>query len=81
MSTADKIKNFFRRKKSEAKFKVNKTLSLAPHHKKYIKNEYLQVAGPGRRLDSTEPSTSKPSKKDPDAYVPPSRDDYTEEAK
>lgn len=41
----------------------------------------IQRAGPGHRLDSTDAGTSKPSKKDPDAYVPPDRSDLTAEAR
>lgn len=41
-----------------------------------------QLAGPGRRLDATEPSpsSSKPSK-DRDVYVPPQRNELTSEAR
>ncbi|CRK95504.1 CLUMA_CG008973, isoform A [Clunio marinus] len=62
-AAASKIKKFFSKKKSEAKFKT---------------------AGPGRKLTdsaASSSSTSSHSKKPKDVYVPPKRNDLTDEAK
>lgn len=80
MSAAEKIKNFFKKKKNEAKFKVNKY--IAPLNHKPLKRLYFQLAGPGRRLDGTDaPSTSKSTKAQNDGYVPPQRKELTSEAR
>lgn len=43
---------------------------------------FVQLAGPGRRLDATEPSTSTPkASKNRDVYVPPQRNELTAEAR
>lgn len=83
MSAADKIKNFFKKKKTEAKFKVNRC-DLEPDYEsiEYDCFWFAQLAGPGRRLNDAEPSTSsQKSKKDRDVYVPPQRNELTAEAR
>lgn len=43
---------------------------------------FTQLAGPGRRLDATEPTTSSSkTSKDRDVYVPPQRNELTAEAR
>lgn len=85
MSAAEKIKNFFKKKKTEAKFKVSDWLAFprtASFSIELIRNDF-QLAGPGRRLDSSEaaPSTSKSTKAQSDVFVPPKRKELTSEAR
>lgn len=84
MSAADKIKNFFKKKKSEAKFKVNQLMTLTAHkvYPYVIFLVFTQLAGPGRRLNDTQPSTSSSkTSRDRDVYVPPQRNELTDEAR
>lgn len=86
MSAAEKIKNFFKKKKTEAKFKVSWIIlihflfSICKEIYKFLIS--LQLAGPGRRLDASDaaPSTSKP-KSNSGAYIAPQRKELTSEAR
>lgn len=74
-----KIKNFFRRKKTQAQFKVYLNGAVVY----LIKRLFLQSAGPGRKLTdgpSSSSSSSKPTKRD-DVYVPPKRNELSAEAR
>lgn len=74
----NKIKNFFRKKKTQAQFKVH--LNVVIVHNVIYKFS-LQSAGPGRKLtDVPSTSSSKPSKRD-DVYIPPKRNELSSEAR
>lgn len=89
MSTAaEKIKNFFKKKKSEAKFKVSQSVFFFLVFSIYLYFVFFiqkfQLAGPGRRLDSTDDAaagSSKSIKSQSDVYVPPKRTELTSEAR
>lgn len=94
MSTAaEKIKNFFKKKKNEAKFKVSCLFSqlrclifftdFLIYFTFFVVVIFSQMAGPGRRLDSSENQAAGSSKstKSSDAYVPPKRTELTSEAR
>lgn len=86
-TAAEKIKNFFKKKKSEAKFKVSHShsfcLFVIPTFV-FFNCEFFQLAGPGRRLDGTDSAAAGPSKSlksQSDVYVPPKRSELTSEAR
>lgn len=76
-----KIKNFFKRKKTQAQFKVNVRKIAEIVHLIYCL--LLQTAGPGRKLTDgpSSSSSSKPTKRDDDVYVPPKRNELSAEAR
>lgn len=82
------IKNFFKRKRDQAKFMVRILLLVFPpttssHHPSY----FFQTAGPGRKLNATEEEAARAAaasssrRRPDDVYVPPSRSELTPEAR